>query len=198
MSALRSFFNTAVGMSKSLCVSSVARKTFGQGFNFVRNYSPAYEGDGKTHAVLLNDDKSAIMITSYSTIGFSLNNGVTILGPMAIFPNCVLSWNVGDVQDINEAALSLFFKLEPKLDVLILGIPDYNKRDRKLISSLALLIRRYKIQVEILSPELACPTFNFLHAEKRFVAAAIIPPYDVSGEESTGMEAPHKIGYSKK
>jgi NADH dehydrogenase [ubiquinone] 1 alpha subcomplex assembly factor 3 len=38
-----------------------------------------------------------------------------VLGPMAIFPRTVLSWNVGSVDDINEDSLSLFCMLEPKI-----------------------------------------------------------------------------------
>lgn len=48
-----------------------------------------------------------------------------------------------------------------------------------------------------MSSELACPTFNFLHSEGRFVAAGIIPPIDVDGEDATGMASPMAFGYVK-
>ena len=38
-----------------------------------------------------------------------------MLGPMAIFPRTVLSWNVGNVLAINEDSLILFCLLEPKI-----------------------------------------------------------------------------------
>lgn len=78
-----------------------------------------------------------------------------------------------------------------------MGIPDYKKRDRKVVTHLANVIRKHKIQVEIMSSELACPTFNFLHSEGRFVAAGIIPPIDVDGEDATGMASPMAFGYVK-
>ncbi|XP_034234379.1 NADH dehydrogenase [ubiquinone] 1 alpha subcomplex assembly factor 3 [Thrips palmi] len=195
MGTLRYCFNAAVALSKSCHRSSLPRKNFGQRFNFVRNYGSTYEGDGKTHAVLLNDETDSLMISSYSTVGFTLNNGITLVGPIAIFPNCVLSWNVGDLHHINEESLSLFLKIEPKLDILILGIPEYKKRDRKVLLGLANLIREYKIPVEIMPVEIAGPTFNFLHAERRFVAAGMIPPIDVDGDSATAMESPWKVGY---
>lgn len=91
------------------------------------------------------------------------------------FYRSVLSWNVGDLNDINEASLSLFFVLEPKLDILVLGIGDevdnFNFQ-KKLIP----LSKKLKISFEILPTEHACATFNFLNAESRNVAGALIPP----------------------
>lgn len=48
-------------------------------------------------------------------VGFRLNNGMYVLGPMAIFPRTVLSWNVGNVHAINEDSLLLFCLIEPKI-----------------------------------------------------------------------------------
>jgi NADH dehydrogenase [ubiquinone] 1 alpha subcomplex assembly factor 3 len=54
-----------------------------------RNYQPgtkAYEGDGKTSATVLNsEDGAGLMIDSFSQTGFRLNNGMLVVGPMAIF-----------------------------------------------------------------------------------------------------------------
>ncbi|KAK3928840.1 NADH dehydrogenase [ubiquinone] 1 alpha subcomplex assembly factor 3 [Frankliniella fusca] len=163
----------------------------------VRQYSKgAYEGDGKTHATLLNDDTGGLLINGYSQIGFSLSNGTSVLGPMAIFPNTVLSWNVGEITDIDERSLSLFLKLYPKLDILVLGIPSASKKMYKNhVNSIFRIIRENKIQCEILTPEMACPTFNFLLAEQRFVGAGIIPPLEIIGEgdHDLGM-TPLKMG----
>jgi hypothetical protein len=57
-------------------------------------------------------------------VGFRLNNGMYILGPMAIFPRTVLSWNVGSVNEVNEDSLSLFCLLEPKIGKNIQCNPD--------------------------------------------------------------------------
>lgn len=65
------------------CVNKIDESKFhGTG----RNES-AYEGDGKTKVNILNRELDlGLMINSYSQFGFRLNNGLKIVGPMAIFP----------------------------------------------------------------------------------------------------------------
>lgn len=47
----------------------------------------AYEGDGKTKVSIMNQEVDAgLMINAFSQMGFRLNNGMMVLGPMAIFP----------------------------------------------------------------------------------------------------------------
>jgi NADH dehydrogenase [ubiquinone] 1 alpha subcomplex assembly factor 3 len=47
----------------------------------------AYDGDGKTKVSIMNSDaESGLMINAFSQMGFRLNNGIMVLGPMAIFP----------------------------------------------------------------------------------------------------------------
>uniref|UniRef100_A0A1B6MFV0 NADH dehydrogenase [ubiquinone] 1 alpha subcomplex assembly factor 3 n=1 Tax=Graphocephala atropunctata TaxID=36148 RepID=A0A1B6MFV0_9HEMI len=155
----------------------------------IRNFSvsyprvAAYEGDGKTTvSVLNNEDGAAMMINSYSLLGFRLNNGLFLVGPVAMFPRTVLSWNVRDDYDVNVKSLSLFLHLAPKLDVLVIGLSD--ARNQKLLMSLRKEVHEMmsgwkpdrKINIEVLPTEKAVTTFNFLNAEKRFVGAALIPP----------------------
>lgn len=46
-----------------------------------------YEGDGKTKVSILNMEvDGGLMINAFSQMGFRLNNGMMVLGPMAIFP----------------------------------------------------------------------------------------------------------------
>ncbi|XP_063240376.1 NADH dehydrogenase [ubiquinone] 1 alpha subcomplex assembly factor 3 isoform X1 [Bacillus rossius redtenbacheri] len=140
----------------------------------VRHYG--YEASGKTTVTILNKELSlGLMVDSFSQLGFRLNNGMSVLGPMAIFPRSVLSWNVESSRDINEDSLSLFFVLEPKIDILVLGIGDEGNNFR-LWEDLYRTIHRHKINVEILPTEQACSTFNFLNVEGRCVAAGLIPP----------------------
>lgn len=94
---------------------------------------------------------------------------------MAIFPRMILAWNVNSVEDIDERALRLFLVLEPKLDVLIIGTGD-EEVTPKLIESIRAITQKYKINVEVLKTEAAVTTFNFLNADSRMVAAALIPP----------------------
>jgi NADH dehydrogenase [ubiquinone] 1 alpha subcomplex assembly factor 3 len=35
---------------------------------------------------------------------------------------------------------------------------------------------KYRISIEVLTTEQACATFNFLNAENRYIAGAVIPP----------------------
>lgn len=142
----------------------------------------AYEGDGKTTVSVLNKDRAdVLLVDSYSTFGFRLNNGLFVIGSMALFPRSVLQWNIGSLTDLNEEALSLFTLLEPKIDVLVIGTGDkHEKLDFKFIKYL----REKNIGVEMHPTVTACSTFNFLNVEDRNVAAALIPPsIIISGDE---------------
>lgn len=49
-------------------------------------WSGSYQGDGKTKVNILNMEiEMGLMINSYSQVGFRLNNGLNVIGPMAIF-----------------------------------------------------------------------------------------------------------------
>jgi len=128
-----------------------------------------------------NEDTDAaeyLYVTRISTQGFRLANMYNIIGPCVLFPRTVLSWNVGSAKDITPESLTLFSLLEPKLDVLVIGIGDGScKPDAPKIIAYC---RRLGINVEILKTEEACATFNFLNGEYRHVAAALIPPEDIS------------------
>ncbi|KAF5282727.1 hypothetical protein FQR65_LT02724 [Abscondita terminalis] len=135
----------------------------------------SYEGDGKTKAHILNNEVDiGLLINGFSQVGFRLNNNMTVLGPMAIFPKTVLSWNVGNVTDITEDSLHLFTVLEPPLEIIVIGIGDHY--DRNLQKSLFPFMQKHKINLEILPTQQACATFNFLNSEGRYVAGAMIPP----------------------
>lgn len=143
----------------------------------------AYEGDGKTYVSILNNEQDApLMIDGYSMMGFRLNNGLFVVGPVALFPHSILSWNIEDDNSINESSLSLFLHLAPKLDLLIIGMSD--SRNKKFIAetreNVYRMIRQVgkgdKLNIEVMPTENAVTTFNYVNCEKRFVAAALIPP----------------------
>lgn len=162
-----------------------------------RRFATAYEPDGKTTVSILNQaEDSPLMIDSYSRVGFRLNNGLFILGPMVIFPNSVLSWNVGNDADITLDTLSLFLHLEPKPDVLVIGTGDINIMNSASDSRILELLHKENICAEVLPTERACATFNFLNSEKRFVAAALIPPMKVLVTEADFVNA--HISHQKK
>lgn len=58
-------------------------------------------------------------------------------------------------------------------DILVIGVGD---NDMKVNPKVIQYMRQKKINLEILPTERACATFNFLNAEGRCVAGAIIPP----------------------
>lgn len=115
-----------------------------------------------------------IMIKSFSQSGFLLHNDdIRIIGPAVFFPREVLHWNVKDFNDINEASLSLFTLLDPKVDILLIGL---GHKVERLSQEAMNYLRGNKINFEILTTEKACALFNFLNGEKRQIAAAMIPP----------------------
>uniref|UniRef100_T1J857 NADH dehydrogenase [ubiquinone] 1 alpha subcomplex assembly factor 3 n=1 Tax=Strigamia maritima TaxID=126957 RepID=T1J857_STRMM len=139
----------------------------------LRHHSVSGETDGKTTVTIINKNQDILLINSFSNIGFRLNNNLLAVGPIAIFPKTVLSWNVKSVEDINENSLSLFYMLEPKLDILVVGTGD---KQSKMAEAIKKFLHSKKITFEILPTDQACATYNFLNSEGRYVAAALIPP----------------------
>lgn len=92
-----------------------------------------------------------------------------------VISRSVLSWNIANFSDITEESLSLFKVLEPKIDIVVLGIGDKAK-DFNNFRTVVAFSRKYKIPFEILPTSAACSTFNFLSSEGRYVAGAFIPP----------------------
>ncbi|CAG0913247.1 unnamed protein product [Notodromas monacha] len=167
--------------AKAMSLSySILRRAIGQSRYAVsrcrRQFSSGYDGDGKTTVSILNRESDAgLMVDSYSQVGFELNSGVVVLGSMALFPRSVLSWNVWTPEDIRKETLSLFFMLAPKLDLLVFGVGDASNV-RVCHSRIMEVMREHRVGAEILPTAEAVSTFNFLNAEGRSVAAALIPP----------------------
>ncbi|XP_050047293.1 NADH dehydrogenase [ubiquinone] 1 alpha subcomplex assembly factor 3 [Dermacentor andersoni] len=147
----------------------------------------SYEGDGKTTVSVLNKERiDMLLVDSYSTAGFRLNNGLFVVGPIALFPRSVLQWRVKSSYDIIEESFSLFTLLEPKLDVLVIGLGDSGETlDMKVVQHL----KKKKIAVEMHPTAIACSTFNFLNVEDRNVAAAMIPPCHITSGAEFYLEA---------
>jgi NADH dehydrogenase [ubiquinone] 1 alpha subcomplex assembly factor 3 len=153
----------------------------------------SYEGDGKTTVTVLNHEiDSPLMIDSYNYNGFKLNNGFSVYGPVALFPKSVLGWDVSHSNMVTPETLTLFGLLEPKLDILVIGVG--NPGD-KIPTETIQYLRHKKISFEILSTEHACTTFNFLNVEKRCVAAALIPPTHITFSEQDHLR--YKIDRKK-
>ncbi|XP_041081371.1 NADH dehydrogenase [ubiquinone] 1 alpha subcomplex assembly factor 3 [Polyodon spathula] len=79
---------------------------------------------------------------------------------------------VGHYKDISEDSLSLFYLLEPKIEILVLGTGDRVERlDPRILGFM-----KKRIAVEVQDTANACATFNFLTSERRITAARLIPP----------------------
>lgn len=132
-----------------------------------------YEGDGKTSLVVLNRDvNDRLLIDSYSTDGFRLNSGVFVCGPAAFFPRTLLSWDVEGPWDVTIDSLSLFWLMEPKPDILVLGVGDSGNT---IADEVRIFLNQKKINLMLLDTAQACGIFNFMNADHRNVAAALIP-----------------------
>lgn len=94
----------------------------------------------------------------------------------------MLSWNIETFKDIDEKSLCVFNVLEPKIELVVLGIGDQQPTadfQKKVLS----FMRKNNINVEVMQTEQACSTFNFLNAEGRMVAGAMIPPATLNVSE---------------
>lgn len=69
-------------------------------------------------------------------------------------------------------SLSLFWLMEPKPDILVIGVGD---KGNTISDEVRLFLNRKKINLELLETAAACPCFNFMNADGRNVAAALIP-----------------------
>ncbi|XP_004625132.1 NADH dehydrogenase [ubiquinone] 1 alpha subcomplex assembly factor 3 [Octodon degus] len=114
----------------------------------------------------------SMYIDSYSSWGFMVN-GNRVLGPCALLPHSMLQWNVGSHLDITEESFSLFWMLEPRIEIVVVGTGN---RTERLHSLLLQAMRRRGIAVEVQDTPNACATFNFLCHEGRVTGAALIPP----------------------
>uniref|UniRef100_A0A8D9BYJ2 NADH dehydrogenase [ubiquinone] 1 alpha subcomplex assembly factor 3 n=2 Tax=Cacopsylla melanoneura TaxID=428564 RepID=A0A8D9BYJ2_9HEMI len=163
---------TMVIREQSYCVRRHVRTSITQS-------AGAYEGDGQTTVSVINQEyQEGLLINTVNQYGFRLNNNSQIIGPLAIFNKVIFSWNVQSDLDISLDSLCLFAHLEPKLDVLLIGLSDYKQNAASLIPVITGM--KKFCNVEMLPTERACATFNFLSSEGRVVGAALIPPVKIS------------------
>ncbi|XP_014222735.1 uncharacterized protein LOC106649688 [Trichogramma pretiosum] len=137
----------------------------------------SYDEDGKTTVTILNKNFDyGLMIDNMSEQGFVLNNGIRTVGPLILFPKTMLSWNIACSEDMNEDSFSLLLNMHPKLDVVVVGLDDNYPANSPIVKKVKDIFRKHKINVEVLPTYKACSTYNFLNAENRYAAAAMIPP----------------------
>ncbi|VVD06098.1 unnamed protein product [Leptidea sinapis] len=126
-----------------------------------RQHKAAYEGEGKTTLRIINQEQDlGLMIDSYGAIHRTV--------------------------DITTESLAIFRVLEPKIDLLIIGLET---NDRRVVDPVFRATKQAGLNVELLVTEHACSTFNFLNAEGRSVAAALIPPLHIQVNEDDMLKS---------
>ncbi|XP_064160372.1 NADH dehydrogenase [ubiquinone] 1 alpha subcomplex assembly factor 3 [Anguilla rostrata] len=125
-----------------------------------------------TVSVMQREESGGVLIYGYSPRGFNID-GNSVIGPCALLPPTILQWNVGNYKDITVESLALFYMLEPRIEVLVLGTGG---RVERIDPNVLKFMNRKGIAVEVQDTPNACATFNFLSSERRIVAAGLIPP----------------------
>lgn len=158
-----------------LTPSKVLRPYFPGCTRSMASNSSGYDGDGKTIVSVVNEEeRERTLVDSYSKMGFRLNSGIFVMGPVAVFPQMVLQWDVVSAKDINPRSLSLFWLLEPKIEVLVIGVGDSDYLPNMDIKT-RLFLKSKGLNVEVLPTPEAVASFNFMNVDYRNVAAALIP-----------------------
>ncbi|XP_072106423.1 NADH dehydrogenase [ubiquinone] 1 alpha subcomplex assembly factor 3, partial [Mobula birostris] len=128
-----------------------------------------------TVSALERESRDSLFIDSYSQQGFTIG-GNRVLGPCALIPRALLYWDVQSYKDISADSLALFYLLEPKIEILVLGLGECVQR---LDPEVRAFMKTKGVALEILDTPNACATFNFLLSERPHVAAALIPPKNI-------------------
>jgi uncharacterized protein len=111
------------------------------------------------------------VIERYAPSGFRVT-GVIHHGPVLVFPDRTLAWEVAS------AAAITFESLTPVLEhgdvrILLLGL---GRSTSSGVGALRAALRAARITLEPMDTGAACRTYNVLLSEGRQVAAALIPP----------------------
>jgi len=109
------------------------------------------------------------VIQSYGTGQFVISD-VRHSGPMLVFPERCLAWDVGAFDALTPADFTEIIDAEPKSEILLLGCGE---RGAFLPAAMASEIRNAGIIIETMNTGAACRTFNVLIGEDRRVAAAL-------------------------
>jgi len=152
--------------------------------------------DYKTRVSFLSqdmEDTERTGIRGISAQGFRMYDGSFLYGPIVVFPTIALSWRVPKAIDITPESLKIFFMLQPKPDVVVLGVGA--KKNIDLVKrQIGDCFQKHRIGLELAPTEDAIPTFNFLNFEYRTVGGAFFPTEDLEvsrGEHSRSLSMVH-------
>ncbi|XP_039262820.1 NADH dehydrogenase [ubiquinone] 1 alpha subcomplex assembly factor 3-like [Styela clava] len=110
--------------------------------------------------------------------GFKFHDRI-IMGSIALLPRTVLKWNISNVEDINEAAFSIFNVIYPPIDLIIVGTGAKVERLNPVVMS---AVRQRGVHLEIQDTKNACGTYNLLIGERPGTVGAVllpVPEYDI-------------------
>lgn len=123
---------------------------------------------------LIPEDRQ--VIDSYGPGRFQIA-GVTYGGPVLVFPNAVLTWDVAEEGDVftalNTASLDPVAQANPGVEVLLLGTGPKAEFVRPSLK--AAIKESVGLVPDSMETGAACRTYNILLAEGRRVAAALLP-----------------------
>ena len=109
-------------------------------------------------------------IRSVSEKGIRINDDYFTVPFIISGQRIVPEWNIGSLDDINEASLQVIFELEP--EVILIGTGNTQVF---LPPPIQAHFFRRKLGFEVMKTDAACRTFNVLASEGRHVVAALIP-----------------------
>lgn len=87
------------------------------------------------------------------------------------------------IEDINRDSLTLFKILEPKLDLLVIGIGEPRAWSHAAMTKMQREVKSSGVNVEIMATRDAIATYNFMLDDYRVVAGAFLPTLS-RGEET--------------
>ena len=111
----------------------------------------AYDGPGKTTVNILNENRDKIMVDGLSRVGFTLNNGMKTIGPIAVFPDAVFQWNIKSTLSVTEDAFALFELLDPKPEIVFFGFGAADNRFKTNAVSTFILKCTYDLMTPVTS-----------------------------------------------
>jgi uncharacterized protein len=111
------------------------------------------------------------IIERYAASGFRVS-GVIYHGPVLIFPDLTVAWEVASVPDVTWETLAPVIE-HGGVEILLLGL---GRSTSAVPAALRTALRGAGIALEVMDTGAACRTYNVLVAEDRRVAAALIPP----------------------
>ena len=111
------------------------------------------------------------VIESYGDEGFRIN-GERYSGPVIVWPEGVVAWEVAGIATIAIETLDAMFAAEPPIEILLIGS---GAAFEVAPAALRHALGARSIALESMDTGAACRTYNVLMAEDRRVAAALIP-----------------------